>query len=359
MVYIDGVKCECKEFYMFTPIKRIKYAAASLLLLLVSLGGAIQPAYASNGHGYAYGHSKHSDSSNWGNDTQSASPTTVSTQTATQISKNVPGDNGDIKTHNLTTPVSDQRDEPKVCGFYLDAFNFDNQQSVDWKIVNDTHGSTALSGAITLANGNGRTDDLSLPNGMYKVYWNFNGEHGSAKHKVFKVDCPVEQPQQPQQPAKHLNPVVLAKSNTCVVDGQHSGSVTVTVTNPNAKAVTYLVSITSTKAQAVTVAAGATETVQFTDLAEGNYTVKVYENGCDKVSVVAKVEICPPAPVGRGGGQVLGDTTTVYTPDKTAVLANTGNSPIIGELAAVLLMSTAIFMAGRRSRQTKLDEISL
>lgn len=100
------------------------------------------------------------------------------------------GDNGDIKVHSSATLASDQRDEPKVCEFYLDAFNFDASQNVSWKISQDTHGVTALSGAITLdQNGHGVTSNYTLANGMYKLYWNFDGEHGSAKHKVFKVDC--------------------------------------------------------------------------------------------------------------------------------------------------------------------------
>ncbi len=100
------------------------------------------------------------------------------------------GDNGTVKTHKTTTATTDIRDNPKVCAFYLDAFQFDGQQSVDWYIVQHTHGAKVLSGSITLDNGgHGYTSNYSLPNGMYKLYWNFEGEHGSAKHKVFKVSC--------------------------------------------------------------------------------------------------------------------------------------------------------------------------
>ena len=45
-----------------------------------------------------------------------------------------PGDNGDVKIHASTTPVGDTRNEPKVCVFYLDAFNFDGLQQVSWHI---------------------------------------------------------------------------------------------------------------------------------------------------------------------------------------------------------------------------------
>lgn len=105
------------------------------------------------------------------------------------------GDNGDVKTHRSTTGEFDQRDEPKVCSFYLDAFHFDGLQKVDWHIeawaVNATpKGETVKTGSITLdGKGHGRTQDLSLPDGQYKLFWTFEGEKGAAKHKVFKVDC--------------------------------------------------------------------------------------------------------------------------------------------------------------------------
>jgi len=103
-----------------------------------------------------------------------------------------PGDNGDVKIHESTTAVDDQRDEPKVCKFYLDAFNFDTLQQVTWTIDQQPPTGTAqvLAGAIALTSGSGRSADLTLPNGHYKLNWTFEGENGSGKHKVFEVDCP-------------------------------------------------------------------------------------------------------------------------------------------------------------------------
>ncbi|MEV6327262.1 hypothetical protein [Streptomyces sp. NPDC051909] len=105
----------------------------------------------------------------------------------------VPGDNGDVKVHDSNTGEFDQRDDPKVCKFYLDAFNFDSNQQVSWTIApqppkaEDPHLSGSL---ITDANGHKRTENLTLPEGMYKLDWTFVGEQGAGKHKVFKVDCP-------------------------------------------------------------------------------------------------------------------------------------------------------------------------
>src|SRR6266487_7018019 len=115
--------------------------------------------------------------------------------------KPVPGDNGDVKIHNSTTPVTDERNEPHVCVFYLDAFNFDPAQSVSWSIESwPPTGDRGVvdTGTITLgSSGNGATADQTLPNGHYKLFWTFAGEKGSAKHKVFWVSCPATPPTSP------------------------------------------------------------------------------------------------------------------------------------------------------------------
>ncbi|MGW5251026.1 hypothetical protein ACWEQN_46435 [Streptomyces sp. NPDC004129] len=106
-----------------------------------------------------------------------------------------PGDNGTVKIHDAKTGEELRRNEPHVCTFYLDAFGYDAVQQVDWHIeawapTAATKGETVKSGAITLdAEGHGRTSDLSLPDGHYKLFWNFDGERGAAKHKVFWTDC--------------------------------------------------------------------------------------------------------------------------------------------------------------------------
>jgi hypothetical protein len=103
------------------------------------------------------------------------------------------GDNGTVKIHRTTTPVTDPRDEPHVCGFYLDGFGFDAAQQVSWKILSwppTGNRTEVLHGTLTLGrDGNGHTADLSLANGHYKLEWNFAGENGRAKQKVFWVQC--------------------------------------------------------------------------------------------------------------------------------------------------------------------------
>ncbi|GAA2310400.1 hypothetical protein GCM10010234_63230 [Streptomyces hawaiiensis] len=109
-----------------------------------------------------------------------------------------PGDNGTVKIHDASTGEELPRNEPHVCAFYLDAFGFDGGQKVDWHIdaipPSENKGETVESGVLTLdAEGHGRTEDLSLADGHYKLFWKFEGEKGSAKHKVFWSDCEDEQ----------------------------------------------------------------------------------------------------------------------------------------------------------------------
>lgn len=104
------------------------------------------------------------------------------------------GDNGTVKVHRSTTSAQDMRNQPKVCEFYLVGFHFDGQQAVSWQIKSwpPTGDRTVVkSGALGLdQDGWGRTEDMSLPDGHYKLYWNFAGEKGRAKQKVFWVRCP-------------------------------------------------------------------------------------------------------------------------------------------------------------------------
>jgi hypothetical protein len=117
-----------------------------------------------------------------------------------QASSAPPGDNGDVKIHQSGFSTDDERNQPHVtCSFYLDGFNFDPNQSVTWFI--DSWPPTGdrtqvLSGTLDMGStGHNWTTDQTLPAGHYKLFWNFTGEHGAAKHKVFWVSgCTTSSP---------------------------------------------------------------------------------------------------------------------------------------------------------------------
>jgi hypothetical protein len=114
------------------------------------------------------------------------------------------GDNGTVKIHRSTTPVADRRNQPHVCSFYLDAFGFDPAQPVSWQIKSwppTGDRTVAASGVLSLdSNGAGHTGDMTLPDGHYKLLWNFKGEKGFAKQKVFWVACGAPTPPPTHRP---------------------------------------------------------------------------------------------------------------------------------------------------------------
>ena len=124
-----------------------------------------------------------------------------------------PGDNGTVKIHRSGTPVTDPSNQPHVCSFYLDAFGFDATQSVSWQIKSwppTGNGSVVSAGALALdSSGDGHTGDMTLSNGHYKLFWNFQGENGAAKHKVFWVSCgtPITPPTSTPTPTITPSPV--------------------------------------------------------------------------------------------------------------------------------------------------------
>lgn len=102
-----------------------------------------------------------------------------------------PGDSGDIKVHSVGTPFGSQRDEPRVCRFYLSASDFETLPQVNWAISRQPSANgPALSGQLTLAAGAGHTDPLSLPSGQYRLSWTFRGQTVVVRPKAFQVSCP-------------------------------------------------------------------------------------------------------------------------------------------------------------------------
>ena len=104
------------------------------------------------------------------------------------------GNNGDVKIHETGTAVADQRNEPHVCTFYIDGFNFDGASTGTWHIETwaPTGSGTVLSGSWGPADAQGNWHSAtisSLDPGHYKLFFKQTGTPGDDKHKVFWVEC--------------------------------------------------------------------------------------------------------------------------------------------------------------------------
>ncbi|MFF3840744.1 hypothetical protein [Streptomyces sp. NPDC001930] len=101
------------------------------------------------------------------------------------------GDRGDIKVHSVGTAFESQRNEARVCRFYLAAFDFESLDQVNWSISRQPSANgPVLSGQLTLAAGTGHTAPLSLPSGQYRLSWTFQGQTVVVRPKAFQVACP-------------------------------------------------------------------------------------------------------------------------------------------------------------------------
>ncbi|WP_051709604.1 LPXTG cell wall anchor domain-containing protein [Streptomyces sp. NRRL S-350] len=139
-----------------------------------------------------------------------------------------PGNNGTVKIHDAATGQEDVRNEPKVCTFYLDSFGFDADQDVIWAITTVGGGPTeklvAYGDLPVDGHGHVRTEDIHLPDGHYKLYWQsvelVDGELpkdtklNNPKHKVFKVDCGSQTPAPTGKPSPSVTPTPTKAPST-------------------------------------------------------------------------------------------------------------------------------------------------
>ncbi|HEV8230064.1 MAG TPA: hypothetical protein VGQ86_08915 [Candidatus Limnocylindria bacterium] len=106
------------------------------------------------------------------------------------------GNNGDVKIHEVGTAVDDHRNEPHVCSFYIDGFNFDAASKGTWRIE---LWAPSGSGAVKSgewgeadAKGNWHSGTISgLADGHYKLFFKQTVPMtpGGDKQKVFWVEC--------------------------------------------------------------------------------------------------------------------------------------------------------------------------
>lgn len=108
------------------------------------------------------------------------------------------GNNGDVKIHDTTTAVADHRNEPHVCSFYIDGFNFDGGSSGTWRIERwAPTGSGVQTGGTwgpADSKGNWHSITMTLPDGHYKLFFEQTGAPGGEKQKVFWVECTASAP---------------------------------------------------------------------------------------------------------------------------------------------------------------------
>lgn len=102
-------------------------------------------------------------------------------------------------------------------------------------------------------------------------------------------------------------PIVSVDGCGCVAPGDNDGRLTLALTNPNDYAVTYTVRI-GWRTKDVFVESRATETVTFSHLAAGTYTIQVSGDDCTNMCIDATIEACPveepeePQQPGQGSG---------------------------------------------------------
>lgn len=101
---------------------------------------------------------------------------------------------GDLQVHSESTPVDVRGDAPDVCDFYLDAFDFAPADQVAWTIAAQPPGGAAVAGprsdTITVgASGQGITENMTLPDGRYRLDWTVGAHAAALGTKSFSVSC--------------------------------------------------------------------------------------------------------------------------------------------------------------------------
>lgn len=101
---------------------------------------------------------------------------------------------GDVQVHSESTPVDVRGDAADVCDFYLDAFDFAPADRIAWTIAAQPPGGEAVAGlrsdTITVgASGQGITENMTLPDGRYRLDWTVGAHAAALGTKSFSVSC--------------------------------------------------------------------------------------------------------------------------------------------------------------------------
>ncbi|MCF6522233.1 hypothetical protein [Streptomyces sp. JJ36] len=108
------------------------------------------------------------------------------------------GDHGSVTLQDAATDAAPPADRPEVCTFSLYAAGFAEGDRVEWRIVEvrpgGAAGTVAETGKLSLdAEGRGRTAELSLADGRYRMVWNLGEDEGDpggpGAGTEFRVAC--------------------------------------------------------------------------------------------------------------------------------------------------------------------------
>ncbi|MFF0476858.1 LPXTG cell wall anchor domain-containing protein [Streptomyces sp. NPDC004284] len=266
------------------------------------------------------------------------------------------GDNGTVKIHDSKTGEEIKANEPKVCEFYLDAFNFDASQKAIWHIEawanNDQDkGTEVKNGAITLdADGHGRTEDMTLADGQYKLFWNFDGEHGKAKHKVFKVACEKETTGGATGD-NTTGGTTTGETTTGETTGETTTGETTTGETTTGETTTGETTSTGETTTGETTSTGETTTGETTSTGETTATGETTSTGEQTTGDTTTAG----GATGSTGADTNGGSTAGGTDTKgEGNLAETGSSAPVGIIAAVALAlaaAGAVLVTRRRKAQ--------
>ena len=264
--------------------------------------------------------------------------------------QNPNGNNGTLKVHEKGTPDKTPSNDPKVCAFNLEGFDFDAAQS-GYIVISPDNTNTAVAtlafgptdgtGYAASAYVNDGISGFSIANGKYEatLYGKKTGNpslpdlaNEKAKSKVFTVGCA------PQPKA----PTVSVQAGPCVLMGMAMGTVTGSVTNTadeTKASVIYTVTITNQATAAsqtatLTVTDGATKAFSFTGLTAGTYSVSATGNdGTAAQLASATVTNCiimliPVTPETPSSVELCGTASDTYTiPAKPGVVYSVNGTP--------------------------------
>lgn len=198
---------------------------------------------------------------------------------ATPAAADPGGNNGDVKIHDTTTAVEDHRNEPHVCTFYIDGFNFDGGSSGSWRIEGwaPTGSGVVRTGTWGPADekGNWHSVSMTLANGHYKLFFKQTRPvtPGGEKQKVFWVECANAKPTVGGTTTTNTGGTTTTNGDTTTIVGGMTTVTTSSGSNTTTGGTTIIVGGATSVTGGTTTNAGGTTTVS------GGTAVQGFQSG--------------------------------------------------------------------------------